>query len=715
VTSPGGQSTSFVRGVNGRIQKVVYPDGGERNITYNSQALPETIALPQGTTLNLSYDPIGREVLRFTDLGESRQLTYGSGDRIETMTDATGITTYRYDAVGRFVGLTYPSGASVRYDRDVLSRVTAVRVKPSANGAELVSSYAYDETGNLIAVTDPNGGLTEMHHDEVGRLTTKHLPNGVTTVYGYDVRDRMQSIVHRDANNQVLASVTYERSLSGEPTKITREDGSYVVVGYDSALRVSSESYYGANDALLDQIAYAYDIDGNRTSRVTQTDNESYSYAAGFRLMSVTHAGGADNFTYDGGGRVTAIDRGGSHRELSYNSDDKVTRVTDNGIEQVSYTYDGFGRRVGMSEGYQSASYLVAPNLGDGYESPQAVMDASGNVQAFYVYAGERPLMRITPSGVEYYLQDAMGSVIGQANGSGASTASIKYDGFGNILSATGASATIDPAIGSEPRFHGMMLDAATGLYYVRARYYDSATGRWLSRDPIAGLRSRPESMNPYVFCYSNPLSWADPEGMMSLMDASIATAITGILATTAFNGLGAKLQGFYGYKSGFEAAKALGETWSFGFEELQSDPSQAGLDLANALDDVGVDDYAAGMGDTLTGIPFTDFSGTQWIRSSIGADESVEHSDAYDSGVLAGIAVQFMNMHPKLPGWLLGKGSPTGAGGLLNANQFVRFGWGWIGRKKTGQFVLRVALGSGKGHRHYDLIFYPRNWIGGR
>jgi hypothetical protein len=47
------------------------------------------------------------------------------------------------------------------------------------------------------------------------------------------------------------------------------------------------------------------------------------------------------------------------------------------------------------------------------YETPQAITDASGNLEAAYVFAGEHPIAKITPTGIEYYLQDSMGSVIG--------------------------------------------------------------------------------------------------------------------------------------------------------------------------------------------------------------------------------------------------------------------------------------------------------------
>jgi RHS repeat-associated protein len=101
--------------------------------------------------------------------------------------------------------------------------------------------------------------------------------------------------------------------------------------------------------------------------------------------------------------------------------------------------------------------------------------------------------------------QDAMGSVIGMADASGASTATLKYDTFGTVTSSSGASAVILTSIGTDFRYHGMQLDAASGLYHVRARTYDARTGRFTSRDPVAGVRAEPESRHPYTFNRNNP------------------------------------------------------------------------------------------------------------------------------------------------------------------------------------------------------------------
>lgn len=205
-----------------------------------------------------------------------------------------------------------PYGGSVQYERDKLDRVTAVKAKATATASEMVTRYNYGPTGNLNNIVDPLGGVTEMGYDAADRLVARLLPNGVESRYTYDERDRVLSVTHTGPGG-VLASVTYVRSASGEPTKITREDGSYVDLTYDAALRLDTETYYTSGGTLIDAIDYDYDFDGNRTRKTSLTGGvEDYSYSAGFRLDSVTKSGGTDTFGYDGGGRgsTTASDDG---------------------------------------------------------------------------------------------------------------------------------------------------------------------------------------------------------------------------------------------------------------------------------------------------------------------------------------------------------------------------------------------------------------------
>src|SRR5712664_135649 len=52
-----------------------------------------------------------------------------------------------------------------------------------------------------------------------------------------------------------------------------------------------------------------------------------------------------------------------------------------------------------------------------------------------------------------------------------------------------------------------------TGFYYLRARYHDPATGRFLNRDVYRGRARRPASQNLFAYVQGNPVSYADPRG----------------------------------------------------------------------------------------------------------------------------------------------------------------------------------------------------------
>ncbi len=52
-----------------------------------------------------------------------------------------------------------------------------------------------------------------------------------------------------------------------------------------------------------------------------------------------------------------------------------------------------------------------------------------------------------------------------------------------------------------------------TGLYFLRARYYDPSTGRFISKDPFGGTIGNPASLNRYVYAYDNPTGLTDPSG----------------------------------------------------------------------------------------------------------------------------------------------------------------------------------------------------------
>ncbi|MDD3894011.1 MAG: RHS repeat-associated core domain-containing protein, partial [Syntrophomonadaceae bacterium] len=91
----------------------------------------------------------------------------------------------------------------------------------------------------------------------------------------------------------------------------------------------------------------------------------------------------------------------------------------------------------------------------------------------------------------------------------------------GNITSQT-------ETIENEFKYAGQIYDSETGLYYLRARYYDPTTGRFISKDSNEGSIVNPLSLNLYTYCENDPLGNIDPTGHNPIIWAlyAYATAI---------------------------------------------------------------------------------------------------------------------------------------------------------------------------------------------
>jgi RHS repeat-associated protein len=85
------------------------------------------------------------------------------------------------------------------------------------------------------------------------------------------------------------------------------------------------------------------------------------------------------------------------------------------------------------------------------------------------------------------------------------------YDAFGEVRTESGTLST-------DFLFTGEQFDAKArqwqGLYYLRARYYDPSTGRFLTRDPVPAPERRPETLNAYPYVGGNPVNFIDPTGL---------------------------------------------------------------------------------------------------------------------------------------------------------------------------------------------------------
>jgi len=74
--------------------------------------------------------------------------------------------------------------------------------------------------------------------------------------------------------------------------------------------------------------------------------------------------------------------------------------------------------------------------------------------------------------------------------------------------------------------FRGEQYDSDLGLYYLRARYYNPLTGRFMSRDPEDGKLTDPKSLHKYLYADGDPVNVIDPRGQSSTADYVLTAVI---------------------------------------------------------------------------------------------------------------------------------------------------------------------------------------------
>jgi RHS repeat-associated protein len=112
-------------------------------------------------------------------------------------------------------------------------------------------------------------------------------------------------------------------------------------------------------------------------------------------------------------------------------------------------------------------------------------------------------LEQVIGTNVYYFHHDQLGSTRVLTDTSGATAATFSHDAYGNLTASTGNVTT--PLL-----FGGQYRDAESGLYYMRARYYDPSTAQFLTRDPLVAT-----TRSPYGYVGDNPVNGTDPSGMI--------------------------------------------------------------------------------------------------------------------------------------------------------------------------------------------------------
>jgi RHS repeat-associated protein len=341
----------------------------------------------------------------------------------------------------------------------------------------------------LTAPAAISGGSFGFGYDALSRRTSLTRPNAVNTAYGYDNLSRLLSVTHAKGGT-TLDGATYTVDNAGNRTaKSDLQAGVTTNYGYDAIYQLMSATQGGSTTE-----SFNYDPVGNRLSSLGVA---SYSYNPSNELTSTS----STTYGYDNNGNATS--KTDSTGTTNYNWDfenrlNSVTLPASGGT--VNFKYDPFGRRIYKSS--SSGTSVFAYDLDNLVEET----NSSGAAVARYTQTEntDELLAMLRSSAASYYEQDGLGSVTSLSNAAGALAQTYAFDSFGKQTASSGS-------LTNPFQYAGRELDSETGLYYMRARYFDPQAGRFLSEDPI---ETDGNDLNFYRYVENNPVGFLDPTGL---------------------------------------------------------------------------------------------------------------------------------------------------------------------------------------------------------
>jgi RHS repeat-associated protein len=385
--------------------------------------------------------------------------------------------------------------------QDTLLRESGWELK---NGATTENSVRYDYSltdGRLSSISNPQlSNVSFAYGYETGSSLVKTVTGPAHTVTNtYEPNRDILDVKENKAGTSVVSRYDYTVNAIGQRSNVAQTGTAFassrdIAWAYDPLGQVTS-----ADSTIpgLDR-AYAFDMIGNR---LKTADSLTLPVANNYTANALNQYTAIDtlNPVHDDDGNMTAGPLPANitaNSTLTWDGENRLISATVPGGNTVTFIYDSQSRRIAETVGtvtkitvydgwnpvaewtadLQSASSptLTKTNLWG--------MDLSGTLQGAGGVGGLLMVSEISNSQISNYYPtyDGNGNVSEYLDSTGAVVAHYEYDPFGKTTVASGSKAQ-----DFSHRFSTKPLDLTTGLYYYGYRFYDPATGRWPSRDPI--------------------------------------------------------------------------------------------------------------------------------------------------------------------------------------------------------------------------------------
>ena len=518
-TDPEGRKETYTYDVNSNLTKTVDKNGNTLKNTYDYQnRLTEMVAKEKKTGKETrhtyTYNAYG-------DVATQDDTAFVYGDASDQVTKETTKLTKNKDVVKKY---TYDSAGNK----------SAFNVKVG-DDTKLSLQYSYDGESKLTSVIDEQGNqVVGYSYDTDGNLSERTVPgNNLTTTYTYDYQNHLTAMKNQTGSAGVISQYTSEYLANGQKSKETSDvverDGKKstktATYTYDLLGRIRKETKTGSED-----ISYTYDNNNNRKEMTVGNKVTAYKYNKNDELLRTdilntdTEEDSVVIYKYDkNGNQLATVNRYEipSDRKESayvdidvtlgdnrlnenvvnhYNAENQLTQMLTKNYK-VSFAYDAEGLRTSKTVNGEKTVFV--------WDGDQLVVELSdsGKVQKRYIRGNDLVYAdKGTDTEKQYYVTDSHGNVVQLTDESGKVTKTYEYDSFGNETNP-------DKKDDNPFRYCGEYYDKETEEVYLRARYYQMAVGRFLTRDTYAGENDDPLSLHLYTYCGNDGVNCVDPSG----------------------------------------------------------------------------------------------------------------------------------------------------------------------------------------------------------
>jgi len=286
---------------------------------------------------------------------------------------------------------------------------------------------------------------------------------------------------------------------------------------YDTLNRLTHVDYLDAGEN--EREIFVYDKLGNKTSHTAR--GSASATARLYNIVNELTKVVTTEQLYDPAGNLTKCDDSYTYHYDHLNRLTKIKKTNDS-VDVAEYKYDALSRRIvkidyvadGETHYYYNGWHVL---------SEYDWADNSESRLRYFIYGPtfiDEVIMMYNDNNSNdyYYAHDMQYSPVGLISKDGTVVERYEYDAYGKCTFLASDFTTLDPQKSTKDNpylFTGRRLDILDGgnlkLMYYRARYYNTDTGRFLSRDPIEYWFG---SANLYEYVGSNPINLTDPYGL---------------------------------------------------------------------------------------------------------------------------------------------------------------------------------------------------------